>query len=223
LAGLNVTAAGFLVDLDSELVFVGDAGATEPNDSTRRLGFEAEAFWRATDWLTFDISASTVDARFVNAPSGKDRIPNAFENTLAAGVTLTAANDLTATIRLRRLGHAPLTKDNAFRSDPTTTVNLRLARRVGSFELSLDVLNLLDSKDNDITYYYESRLPYEGRRLGSARAQRLSYAKSPNGNHEGARTFAHMLPIPVVPPGVEDIHFHPLEPRMVRFTLSAYF
>ena len=223
LAGLNVTAAGFLVDLDSELVFVGDAGATEPNDSTRRLGFEAEAFWRATDWLTFDISASTVDARFVNAPSGKNRIPNAFENTLAAGVTLTAANDLTATIRLRRLGHAPLTKDNAFRSDPTTTVNLRLARRVGFFELSLDVLNLLDSKDNDITYYYESRLPYEGRRLGSARAQRLRYAKSPNGNHEGARAFAHMLPIPVVPPGVEDIHFHPLEPRMVRFTFSAYF
>ena len=27
----------------------------------------------------------------------------------------------------------------------------------------------------------------------------------------------------LVPPGVEDIHFHPLEPRMVRFTLSAYF
>ena len=44
----------------------------------------------------------------------------------------------------------------------------------------MDVLNLLDSDDHDIDYYYASRLPGE-----------------PAG-------------------GVEDIHFHILEPRTVR-------
>ena len=221
---LNVTAAGFWIDLDSELVFVGDAGATEPNNSTRRLGFEAEAFWRATDWLTFDISFSTVHARFSSASEGGDRIPNAVETTLATGATLTTPNDFVATIRLRRLGSAPLTEDNAFRSDPTTTVNLRLAKKFGFIELGIDVLNLFDSKDNDITYFYESRLPYEWQRVGSAGAQRPRTANNLNGDDGGFDKSAH-LPFPptLIPSGVEDIHFHPLEPRMVRFTISARF
>jgi len=222
LAGLNVTAAGFYVDLDSELVFVGDAGGTERNDSTRRFGFEAEAFWRATDWLTLDISVTAVHARFSSAPNGQNRIPNAVEDTLAAGATLTAPSDFTATIRLRRLGSAPLSEDNAIRSDPTTTVNLRFAKKIGSIELGIDVLNLFDSKDNDITYFYESRLPYEWQRVGSAGARRPHIAKRLDGDNVGLDESAHLLPPPLLAPsGVEDIHFHPLEPRMVRLTISA--
>lgn len=222
LAGLNVTAAGFWVDLDSELVFVGDAGGTERNDSTQRFGFEAEAFWRATDWLTLDISVTTVHARFSSAPKGQNRIPNAVEDTLAAGATFTAPSDFTATIRLRRLGSAPLSQDNAIRSDPTTTVNLRLAKKIGSIELGIDVLNLFDSKDNDITYFYESRLPYEWQMVGSAGARRPNIAKRLGGDSVGVDESAHLLPPPLLAPSsVEDIHFHPLEPRMVRLTIGA--
>lgn len=222
LAGLNVTAAGFWIDLDSELVFVGDAGATEATDSTRRFGFEAEAFWRATDWLTFDISVTTIQARFSSAPKNQNRIPNAVEDTLAAGATVMAPNGLTAAIRLRRLGSAPLSEDNAFRSDPTTTVNLRLAKRIGVVELGIDVLNLFDSKDNDITYFYESRLPNEWQRVGSAGERRPRLVKSLGANNLGLDDSAHLLPPPLLAPaGVEDIHFHPLEPRMVRLTISA--
>jgi len=223
LAALNLTAAGFWVDLDSELVFVGDAGGTEPNDSTRRLGVEAEALWRATDWLTLDTSMTWVNGRFSDAPAGRNRIPNAFENTLSAGATWTASNNLSMTVRLRHLGPSPLTEDNSFRSDPTTTVNLRLEKKLGSFKLGLDILNLLDSTDNDISYFYESRLPNEGRRIGSSRWQRLRSAKNSNSDHAGTRTFPHLQPLPTPPPGIEDIHFHPLEPRMVRFTISTYF
>ena len=53
-----------------------------------------------------------------------------------------------------------------------------------SFEVS--VFNVFDSKDNDITYFYESQLPGE------------------------------------VEP-VSDIHFHPVEPRTVRATLTMKF
>jgi hypothetical protein len=49
------------------------------------------------------------------------------------------------------------------------------------------VLNLLNSRDHDITYFYASRLPGE-----------------PAG-------------------GVEDIHFHPVEPRTVRLYLTYKF
>ena len=40
----NATLVGFWLELDSELVFVGDAGTTEPNDGSKRLGVEAATF-----------------------------------------------------------------------------------------------------------------------------------------------------------------------------------
>ena len=52
------------------------------------------------------------------------------------------------------------------------------------FRASVDFLNLFDSKDHDIDYYYTSRLPSE-----------------PAG-------------------GVDDLHFHPVEPLNVRFNLA---
>jgi outer membrane receptor protein involved in Fe transport len=48
------------------------------------------------------------------------------------------------------------------RSDPTTVVNLELGYRLNKrFAVSLAAYNLLDSDDNDITYFYASQLPGE--------------------------------------------------------------
>ncbi|MEM9014445.1 MAG: TonB-dependent receptor, partial [Pseudomonadota bacterium] len=218
--GLNLTMAGFWVSLDSELVFVGDAGGSEPNEATRRFGFEAEAFWRPKDWLTLDASATAVNARFSDAAAGADRIPNAITNTLAAGVTVTTPDDFIATLRLRRFGPAPLIEDNSVRSDPTTTLNLRVAKAFGPMEISLDVLNLLDSKDNDITYFYESRLRFEGLPISAFGSSRATLAQSATARRATVSQPHTRL---VGPPGIEDIHFHPLEPRTARLTLRANF
>ena len=40
-----------------ELVYVGDAGTTEPNDATERLGFEATMFWQARDAPATSVSS----------------------------------------------------------------------------------------------------------------------------------------------------------------------
>ena len=45
LKGFNVTLTAFELATDSELVFVGDAGTTEPSDPTRRSGVELNAFY----------------------------------------------------------------------------------------------------------------------------------------------------------------------------------
>jgi len=59
-------------------------------------------------------------------------------------------------------GGAPLVEDASVRSDPTTLVNLEVGRRIGRrFSVSLAACNVFDSDDNDITYFYESRLPGE--------------------------------------------------------------
>lgn len=44
---------------------------------------------------------------------------------------------------------------------PAASGSPRLAPRQDNWEVSIDVLNLFDSNDRDIEYYYESRLPGE--------------------------------------------------------------
>jgi outer membrane receptor protein involved in Fe transport len=73
------------------------------------------------------------------------------------------------------------------RSKSTTLVNLETGYTYKRLRAQLDVLNLFNSKDHDIDYFYVSRLPGE--------------------------------PID----GVADVHFHPVEPRTVRFYLTYKF
>lgn len=158
----NATLTGFWLELDEELVFVGDAGTTEPNDASQRFGVEFNVFWSPAEWIRFDGTAAYTDARFKNAPSGEDRIPQAVENVFGAGVTVEPTERLTAALRLRRFGAAPLIEDASVVSEPTTIVNLGLYYDLGPARLGLDVLNLFDSEDADITYFFESQLPGEG-------------------------------------------------------------
>ena len=59
-------------------------------------------------------------------------------------------------------GSAPLIEDDSVRSDPTTVVNLELGYRMNKrLAVSLATYNLLDSHDNDITYFYGSQFPGE--------------------------------------------------------------
>ena len=53
-------------------------------------------------------------------------------------------------------------------------------------ELRLDAFNLFDSADDDIAYFYASRLAGEP------------------------------------PQGIEDVHFHPLEPRSARVSITYH-
>ncbi len=176
----NVSLALFRLDLDSELVFVGDAGATEPNDATRRRGFEAAAFWQASEWLAVNAAYTVTDAEFLRDQGGGREIPGAVESTFTLGLNAAWVNGFAASARLRYLGEAALVEDNSMRAAASLLLNTGLTYRRDQLELRLDVFNLLDSDDNDISYFYASRLPGE------------------------------------VPGGVEDLHFHPLEPRTAR-------
>ncbi len=157
----NAALVGFWLELDSELVFVGDAGTTEPNNGSRRFGVEFNTFWRPADWLVFDATAAYTDARFRDTPPGEDRIPQAVESVFGAGATVGPIKNFTATLRLRHFGEAPLIEDGSVFSEPTTLLNLGLYKDIGPARFGLDVLNLLDSKDADITYFFDSQLPGE--------------------------------------------------------------
>lgn len=159
---LNASLVGFFLLLDSELVFVGDAGTTEPNDATKRYGLEFDAFWHAGEWMVLDFSTAWTHARFDDVPSAMNRIPQSVGFVLGAGVTLFPMEGLSATMRLRHFGEAPLIEDDTVRSEPTTLVNLGLSYDWRFLTFGFDIYNLFGAKDADISYFYESQLAGEG-------------------------------------------------------------
>ncbi len=150
----NTTLALWYLELDSELVFVGDAGTTEPGPASHRVGVTWTNQWRVQRWLTVDADYAWVRPRFM----GGDRIPNAVENVLGAGlVAQEPEGGLFAGVRLRHYGPAALIEDNSARSNTTTVVNLQAGYEANPFGLMVEIFNLFDSDDNDITYFYESQ------------------------------------------------------------------
>lgn len=151
---LTLAATYWWLSLGSELRFVGDSNAVEPAGASRRRGYEIVAFWKPLDWLAIDGNYTASHARYRNG----DHIPNAFENALAVGVSA-VTDQWEGAIRVRRLGPSPLIEDNSVRDEGGTVVNLRVARTFEHFEIYGDVLNLFDSRDRDIAYFYESYVP----------------------------------------------------------------
>ena len=186
--GLRSTLAVWALDLDSELLFVGDAGATEPTNTSKRRGVTWANFYRPFHSLAIDADVSFARARLADVPEDENRIPGALENVFAGGVAWTPDRGPLGALRLRHFGSYPLIEDNSVRADPATLLSGQVGYRFASgVRLEASVLNLLDSEAADIQYFYASRLPGE-----------------PAG-------------------GVEDVHFHPVEPRQLRVSLYWVF
>ncbi|BCB26082.1 TonB-dependent receptor [Sulfurimicrobium lacus] len=153
------------LDLVSELVFVGDAGTTEPGFPSRRSGVEWANYWTPLPWLTVDADLAVSRARYSHIDPtlvGGDHIPGAIEKTLSVGVSAQGASAWSGGLRLRYFGPRPLIEDNSVRSKSSTLVNLRAGYQLSKkMKLTLDVLNLFNSKVSDIDYYYASRLAGE--------------------------------------------------------------
>jgi hypothetical protein len=156
----STTATAFWLHLDSELVYVGDAGETESTSASERFGGELLLTWRPIDRIDIDLSAAATHARLIDAP-GADRIPNAIEYVFTGGISALVTDELIATLTFRLLGPAPLSEDGLIKSDTAFTSNFLLRYQLGRFTFIGQILNLLNTADNDIQYFYTSRLPGE--------------------------------------------------------------
>ena len=162
LPGLQSSLAVWKLDFDSELVYVGDAGATEANRPSRRRGLEWNNRFVPVPWLLVDADFAWTHARFADADPAGNRIPNAVDKVASLAVTVRELGPWSASLQWRYLGSGALIEDNSVRSRSSLTANLRVSRRLWQrAELVLDVFNVADRKVNDIEYYYESRLPGE--------------------------------------------------------------
>ena len=156
--GLNSTVALWWLQLSSELVFVGDAGTTEPTGRSERYGIEWNNYYQPTDWLTLDADFAFSTASYTGVPKNQSYVPNSVRRVISAGAVVNLPYNLFATARIRHFGDVPLLEDNSFNAPDTTLLNIGTGYEKNNFKLEVDVFNLLGSKANDITYHYTYRM-----------------------------------------------------------------
>ncbi|MFT3721230.1 TonB-dependent receptor [Pseudorhodoferax sp.] len=185
--GVAFTAALWQLLLDSELVYVGDAGTTEAGRASRRRGVEATLRYPLGAHWRMELDAAWSRARFRgDAPPGEGRyVDNAAGRVVAAGIVW-QRGPWTATARLRHMGSRALDTTNTVRARPVTLLNVG-ARYAASrhLTLGLEVFNLADRRGNDIEYFYASCTAGE-------------------------------VAAGVCGGGIDGRHVHPMEPRSVR-------
>ena len=186
--------------LGSELVFQGDAGTTSPGRPSHRAGFEISNFWAPARGWTYDLDFARSASKFTNFDPVGQLVPGSVRDILTFGVAADRPS-VFGSVRLRYFGPRPLVEDGSVFSRPTTTVNLQAGVKPSAhMRLGIDVFNLLGAKASDVDYYYNSSLPNDP-----------AYTKP---------GYAGPCPVAQCAAGVADVHFHPIERRLLRLTLT---
>ncbi|KMT63827.1 TonB-dependent receptor [Catenovulum maritimum] len=184
---LNISAAIWMLDLDSELLFVGDAGNTEPSRPSTRSGVEFSGYYWFEHHWNIDLELAWTKARYSDTVLEEGKyIDGALPFVASAGINYVTKHGWQAALRYRYFAPRALDSYNQINGSSTQNINFSLGYQWHKAGLALEVMNLLDSGDHDIEYYYESQLKAES---------------SP----------------------VEDIHYHPLEPRSIRVKVNYQF
>jgi len=162
IAGLQTSLSLYRLDFDSELLFIGDAGATEAGRPSRRYGIEFSSYYKAASWLALDLDLAYARARSRGSDPAGDYIPGAIEGVAQLALTVTPAGPWSGSLRLRYFGPRPLVEDNSVRSAASVGLNGRLAYQIDkTLRVALEGYNLANRRDSAIDYYYASRLPGE--------------------------------------------------------------
>jgi hypothetical protein len=159
---LQAAMSVYRLDFDSELVFVGDAGATEAGPPSRRQGVEFSAYYKPLGWLTIDADLAYAKSRARGVAPGQDRIPGAVEGIGQLALTVDQLGPWSGGLRLRYFGPRPLVEDNSVRSRATATINGRLGYDFGDgVQLDVEIFNIANRRDAAIEYFYASQLKDE--------------------------------------------------------------
>jgi hypothetical protein len=201
---LQSTVSLWYLRSNSELQQSGDTGGTSASaQPSNRYGVEWANYYTPREHWAFDFDFANSRALFTtvdeddaapNSAGGK-RVPEAAGVVISSGITLHDYAGFSSSLRLRYFGPRDLTSDGIFRSNQTVLLNGEIGYQIKQkWHVSAEFLNMLDRKDSDIDYAYESR---------------VTPGVTSGGTPIGAAAFTRVA--------------HPVEPFQVRFGLARSF
>jgi outer membrane receptor protein involved in Fe transport len=211
---LDLAAAVWQLDLDSEIVWNGDDGTTGVSGATTRRGVELEGRYEVTPWLAADLDLTFTKSQFSTDRSNGGGLALAPKQTWAGG--LSARHELgpgavRGGLRFYGIGDRPATDDGVLVAPGFTQVDLHLGYRHRRFDLAVDVENLLNGSFRSAQFSTVSRLPSEpmvGAALpaGFTCGRNARLAGASDGNFHGC----------------EDVDFTPAYPLTLRVMATLY-
>jgi hypothetical protein len=159
--GVVSTVSVWGLDLGSELTFDGDTGETDASGATRRYGIEFSNFYHVSRWVALDADVAFTHARYLQETNGGTYIANSIGTVISAGITANTGRGWFGSLRERYFGPQPVVESGAVYEPSSLTFNGRVGWRGRDWEVSVDLLNIFNRENDDIEYYYASRLPGE--------------------------------------------------------------
>jgi outer membrane receptor protein involved in Fe transport len=157
-----VNTAVWGMDLESELVYVGDEGVFEPSGRTRRIGLDVSARVQILDWLFLDCDVNWAKPRFLDEPDSAHYVPLAPPFTSIAGLNVRSRKGFTGSLRYRYLGDRPAVEDNSIIAKGYFIADVVFGYQYrDKFQIGFMAENLLDQKWKEAQFATESKLREE--------------------------------------------------------------
>lgn len=158
---LMLSLAAFRLDLDSEQVYVGDEGTTEPREATKRVGLEMGGRLYLNRVLFADADITLTRARYRTADEHAQTVALAPTRTLSAGIGFRLQAGAFGSLRVRHLGDRAANEDESLTAEGFTLVDAQIGYRLGPLEVGLDVQNLFNADWKEAQFATTSRLKNE--------------------------------------------------------------
>lgn len=158
---LVINTALWMLDLQQEFVYVGDAGIVEPSGKSARRGVDVGVRYQLNNYLFFDADANYTYARSVNEPDGQNYIPLAPDFTTTAGLSLKNYKNWSGGLQYRYLKSRPANEDNSIVAKGYMITDFNLNYEWKNMTYGLTIENLFNTEWNETQFATESRLQNE--------------------------------------------------------------
>lgn len=156
---VNVSLWG--LDLENELVYVGDEGIVEISGATRRIGVDFAVRMEITRNIFADADLNYNHGRYTDLPEGENFIPLAPAFTSTGGLSYKSQKGLNASLRYRYIDTRPANENNTVQALGYFLMDAVVNYDVKAFTFGVTAENLLNAEWNEAQFDTESRLNNE--------------------------------------------------------------
>jgi outer membrane receptor for Fe3+-dicitrate len=158
---LMVNAALWYLQLQEELVYVGDAATVEISGRTKRMGIDFGLRYQVSDYLFLDTDLNYTYARSIDAPKGENYIPLAPDFTATAGLNTAKYKGFSGGFHYRYLKSRPANEDNSIVAKGYIVSDFNLNYEYENIVFSVSAENIFNTKWNETQFATESQLQNE--------------------------------------------------------------
>jgi hypothetical protein len=156
-----VNTAAWGLELQNELVYVGDEAIVEITGTTRRLGADVSVRYQLSTHFFVDADVNYNHGRYVNLSTKENYIPLAPSLTSIGGLSYKRTKGLNAALRYRHINTRPANEDNSVQAIGYFLIDGVINYTSSKFEIGVSAENILNSKWNQAQFDTESKLRNE--------------------------------------------------------------